>query len=525
MMIRRFYHSRINPGLLTLALIAALVLAGCGADETGNISDDPHAGYDHGPGEHELAVHDANDTHAGHDHGPGQHSDGAGEAPDWCFEHAVPESSCTLCHPELAAQFKQAGDWCVGHGLPESHCRLCNPSLTFPQEEAILARADDPVEDEVTVSLWFRDNSDVCATDGSLIQFASSRTPLKAGLTVQTAQPSDLEGSIEAPAEVVFDESRCHVVTCTVPALVTRWVVSPGDRVRVGDALAELNSAAVAELAARLLSTHAAFEVHRKESARHEELKKALLISDSDYEQQVARTNQAQAEYNAARGLLLAAGLGEDDLEEIVKHQQVTSRFALRANSDGILVDRIARLGELLGEGSAFALVADPSSMWIEARLTEEQLRSVEVGQTLSFSSDGRGLSRVGARIIWVSRQLDPHSRTGTVRAQVLDDRHGLQAGEFGRVDIVRRENREVTLVPKDAVQWEGCCNVVFVKETDLRFRPRKVELLGGSGPFYQITGEVRPGDEVVVDGSFLLKTELKKASLGSGCCGLEAAG
>jgi cobalt-zinc-cadmium efflux system membrane fusion protein len=77
-------------------------------------------------------------------------------------------------------------------------------------------------------------------------------------------------------------------------------------------------------------------------------------------------------------------------------------------------------------------------------------------------------------------------------------------------------------LVPKDAVQWEGCCNVVFVRESVDRYRPRKVQVADGQGSYYQVTDGLLPGEEVVVDGSFLLKTELKKASIGVGCCGIE---
>ena len=56
---------------------------------------------------------------------------GGGEtaADDWCAGHGVPESKCTLCHPELIDQFKAAGDWCEEHRLPESVCPTCNPGL------------------------------------------------------------------------------------------------------------------------------------------------------------------------------------------------------------------------------------------------------------------------------------------------------------------------------------------------------------------------------------------------------------
>jgi hypothetical protein len=53
---------------------------------------------------------------------PGSHE-------DWCGEHAVPESQCTRCNPELIAAFKATNDWCAEHGLPESQCLKCNPDL------------------------------------------------------------------------------------------------------------------------------------------------------------------------------------------------------------------------------------------------------------------------------------------------------------------------------------------------------------------------------------------------------------
>ena len=49
------------------------------------------------------------------------------EPNDWCKEHALPESMCTKCHPELAEKYKEAGDFCAEHGLPESVCPKCNP--------------------------------------------------------------------------------------------------------------------------------------------------------------------------------------------------------------------------------------------------------------------------------------------------------------------------------------------------------------------------------------------------------------
>lgn len=448
----------------------------------------------------------------------------AGEL-DWCAEHAVPESECTKCNPGLIAHFKEINDWCAGHDLPESHCRLCNPGITFPQEEVFLKQQQELLKREFEVTLRYRQNAEVCATNDAIIQLASEETAERAGISVQTARAAAAEWTIEAPAEIVFDETASTVIASSVPALVSRWLVSPGDTVDVGAALALVKSPGVAELKSKLLAEHAHFEVEKKELERHRSLHARKLISEADLDRQVAAAEQARVNYRGAEGMLLSAGLSQTDIDQVTLHGDVSNEFILRAPVGGLLVDRIAKLGELLDAGRAFATLADPGAMWIEARLEERDLGFVTPGQELVFSSDDGGLSRVGGKVIWVSRFLDQHTRKGTVRAQVVDPRHRLHAGAFGRVRIAVDQQRQVTVVPKDAVQWEGCCNVVFVREAGTRYRPRKVELTSSQGPYYQVTGGVRAGEDVVVDGSFLLKTELKKSSIGAGCCGLDPVG
>jgi len=446
---------------------------------------------------------------------------------DWCAEHAVPESVCTLCNAGLIEAFKAKGDWCPEHGIPESNCRICNPGIVFPQELA-LARQNETFEidaDEIKVELFYRKNSPVCATNGALIQFASAETVNRAGLSTRMAFSEHLSNSIEAPAETKFDETHLTVVTISVPALVTKWMVSAGDEVKKNSVLAILSSPDIARIQASLLTAHSENEIEKRELERFEELKSKNLVSQSEYDRQLSDSKRHLAELTSARGQLSSAGMSAGDIDEIISGGVVSNQILLRAPDKGIVVERKAQLGELLSAGNAFAVLADPNSMWIEASVSEEQIRNISVGQMLTFTSDGQGLNRIGGKVIWVARHLDAHTRTGIVRAEIVGDAGRFQSGEFGHVKFASQVETDVTLVPKDAVQWEGCCNVVFVKESQSRYRPRKVSLAEGNGPFYQILNGVKPGEEVVVDGAFLLKTELKKSSIGAGCCGLEPAG
>jgi len=111
------------------------------------------------------------DTHAGHGRGSEAEAHST-ELADWCAEHRVPESECTLCNPGLAETFKASGQLVRRTQSPESHCRRCDPFLTFPQEP------NEPITAEpVTASVFFPPNDGGCHSDEAVIRFASVETP------------------------------------------------------------------------------------------------------------------------------------------------------------------------------------------------------------------------------------------------------------------------------------------------------------------------------------------------------------
>jgi hypothetical protein len=69
----------------------------------------------------------------------------------WCEEHGIPEESCALCDPKVAAACKNKGDWCRDHDRPDSQCFVCHPerAKTFAAlYEAKYGHAPPPRDDE-----------------------------------------------------------------------------------------------------------------------------------------------------------------------------------------------------------------------------------------------------------------------------------------------------------------------------------------------------------------------------------------
>ena len=113
------------------------------------------------------------------------------------------------------------------------------------------------------------------------------------------------------------------------------------------------------------------------------------------------------------------------------------------------------------------------------------------------------------------------------VRA-VLDNPDGrLRDETFGTGRVILREVPDAIVVPSHTVQWEGCCQVVFVRDKDYfsspespkLFHVRSVRTGASHGGTTEILAGLLPGEVVVTEGSDVLRAQLLKNSLGAGCC------
>ena len=89
----------------------------------------------------------------------------------------------------------------------------------------------------------------------------------------------------------------------------------------------------------------------------------------------------------------------------------------------------------------------------------------------------------------------------------------------FGRARIVLRNNEDVVTVPANAVQTDGCCQLVFVQESDTVFQPRKIVLGASVSGVVEVLKGLQENEVVASAGSFLMKTEILKSNIGAGCC------
>ncbi len=439
-----------------------------------------------------------------------------------CVEHGVPEALCARCHPFLVKAFKVENDWCAEHGVPESQCTICNPALVanksaevhepLPKQIQLIAAPEEAPRST-------RPPSVTCKNNTLRIRFNTPEIARQAGLEFVQVERRPLTATVTCNAVVAYDGNHYARVTPRAPGIVREVAKDLGDAVKAGDVLAVIESAELASATAEYLQATARLNLWEKNHERtHELVKQGISAAKEDLEAE-ARLEESRLSLATARQKVKSLGLKKEEIESLSEEGQSDGLLAMRAPFSGIVVERSAVVGEAVDTMRPLFAIADTSRMWAILDVYENDLSLIRLGQPIVLTVGGvRGESFAGA-ITWISTQLDARTRTLKTRAQIENPDGRLRANMFGQAIVKLREGEERVIVPKAAVQWDGCCNLVFVRQSDQLFTPRKLRLGYAAEDAYEVLEGVEPGETIVTQGSFLLKTELLKGHIGAGCC------
>lgn len=442
----------------------------------------------------------------------------------FCNGHGVPEAVCTNCRNDLEEAFRSENDWCEEHGLPESHCESCNPGAL----EKFKSSQAAPVQraEEAPIAIVRADTPRVralpslaCATDSSIVRLASASVAERVGVLVETVRRGKLRKTLEAPATVEYD-SRSHArLAPRAAGIVVEVRCDRGAKVAAGDVLIVLDSAALGAAKSALLQAAARVDLWSKNSQRERALLDKGLSTEKDTLAAETQLVESRIDLAAAEQRLANLGLTARQIEAVNEAGGVSSRLSITAPFAGIVVGLDAVLGEVATPDQSIISVADTSRMWVIVDVDQAQIRLVEREQPVLLNVEGWAGETFGGRVSWLSSAVDRHTRTVKVRAEFANPEGILRAQSFGTARIVTRDDDDAVLVPKAAVQWEGCCNVAFERQSATEFVPRKLRLGYDTGDSYEVLSGLSGGETVVTQGSFILKTELRKGSIGAGCC------
>lgn len=421
--------------------------------------------------------------------GPTAPAPAAGEG--MCEEHGVLEAVCTKCNPALVPVFQAKGDWCEEHGFPESFCPRCHPE-----------RGGRPKADVA---------DDGAPADGTKVRFATRDTARLAGIEVaEVAQRTSLV-HVSATARLAYDATKVAEVNARAPGVVRSLLVDIGTKVEAGTTLAVLRSAGVGADQSRLVAAKSRVQVAEANHRRLEKLHAARMAAENDVLAALQELDAAKAERAAAQAALaMVGGVGG------------SSRYELTAPIAGVVTRRSATIGRMVDLEEVLFEIVDTSSMWAELEIPEVDLFRVAVGQYVTVTVDGLPDRELTGTLEYLAPEIDPHTRTIRGRVPLANPEGVLRGNMFAQARVAVAGSGTAVVVPRAAVQRAKTTHLVFVRLAEDLYEARRVVLGPGDADVVEVTGRVAPGDRVVTAGSYLLKTETLRESIGAGCCEAE---
>ena len=338
------------------------------------------------------------------------------------------------------------------------------------------------------------------------------------GIVVSAVTSGAVDGILELPAEVGFDQNHLAHVSPRVSGFVRSVNVAEGDRVEAGDILAVLNSRPLADAKAGYLSALARLDLAESSFEREERLWERQISAEQDYLNARRALEEARIEVRSSGQQLDALGVDVASLSRMMASTDVSlTRYELAAPISGTIIERHAVLGEVLEEGGqppAF-VVADTDSVWVDAAIYGADLGRVRAGAPVTIDP-GDGGPPIESTIDFVSPQIGERTRTG--RARVVIDNPGdrLRPGMFVTVLAEASDSLPTVRVPVTALQNVDGGTVVFVRSEE-GFEVREVRIGRRSDRYAEILAGVSLGEMIASTQTFSLKAELQKGEFDDG--------
>ncbi|GAA5224873.1 hypothetical protein GCM10025777_55040 [Membranihabitans marinus] len=310
---------------------------------------------------------------------------------------------------------------------------------------------------------------------------------------IQTAiigsSKGEIADSIEVYGQIVNDETKSSRIVSHLSGRIDKLYVNYiGDKVNKGQRIASIYSPTL-------------MSIHREilEAKKLEDISPGLL--------------------EAAKNKLKVMNISQAVIDQLLTTTEIQSYYDLMSEHSGIVSQKIMAEGDYVSPGSVLLEVNDLTKVWAHFDVYESDLAKFKVGSTIEFKISSQPKAVYKARISFIDPTINPQTRIVTVRAEINNSGLNLKPGMFLRGKVKQYHKSSGLIVPTSAVMWTGKRSVVYIKDqtsVSPSFEYREVELGSKTSKGYDIVGGLAPGEEVVVNGSFVIDAAAQLANKSS---------
>jgi len=316
-------------------------------------------------------------------------------------------------------------------------------------------------------------------TDDGTVKLSPGRIQ-RSGVVSEPVQLQPLHIHVKAPGVIQLDERRVSVIAMRSESFVQKVEdVTTGTRVKAGQPLMEIYSAAIAAASADYLSTI------------------------------VSSTTSGNASFGrGSRQRLINLDMPEQAIVALEQTRTAPVTVQWRAPRDGIVLERNAIEGMRANIGDVLFRIADVSAVWALIDIAERDLGGIAVGQHVAIRARAYPDRIFAGTIKVVYPQVNRDTRTTRLRVELDNPDLALLPDMYVDAEIDIAGGQPVLTVPESAVLDSGSRQIVLVDRGDGRFEPRAVTPGRRGDGAIEIRDGLHEGEAVVTSANFLIDAE-----------------
>jgi membrane fusion protein, multidrug efflux system len=281
-------------------------------------------------------------------------------------------------------------------------------------------------------------------------------------------------------------------VTSEISGLVRSLHFESGEEVKDGQVLVELNADAdIAQLHAYQAAADLAKTIYERDKKQFE----IQAVSQATLDSEAADLKSKRA--------------------QVAAQQAVVDKKTILAPFSGRLGISTVNPGQYINPGDKIVTLQDLNPLYVDFYLPQQELSRVEIGQTVTVTTDTYPGRTFTGKITVVNPKVDPDTRNFQAEATIANPKRVLLPGMYATVEVRAGVEQRYLTLPQTVVTYNPYGDTVFVIQESGRGADGKPRLIVQQrfvtvGPIrgdqVAILTEVKEGDMVVTSGQLKLR-------------------